>query len=125
MSATVLIADDEPNIVEALSFILDRENFDVSSAYDGETAVQKLLSHPPDIMILDIMLPKQNGFEVLKLVKADPGLKNLPVIILTAKGQSLDRKMAEDMGADAFVTKPFSNKDIVATIKNLLAGQAG
>lgn len=125
MSASVLIADDEPNIVEALSFILDRENFDVSSAYDGEAAVQQLRRQPPDIMILDIMLPKQNGFEVLKLVKSDPGLKSLPVIILTAKGQSQDRKMAEDMGADAFVTKPFSNKDVVEKIKQLLAGQAG
>jgi DNA-binding response OmpR family regulator len=119
MATRILITEDEPNIVESLTFILNRAGYDVSSVADGETAMQHLRSNPPDIMVLDVMLPKLNGFEVLKLVKSDPLLKSLPVLILTAKGQTHDRQLAEEIGANAFVTKPFSNRDIIDQIQKL------
>ena len=120
MATRVLITEDEPNIAESLTFILNREGYDVSTVLDGEAALQRLRSDPPDIMILDVMLPRLNGFEVLKLVKADPALKALPVMILTAKGQAHDRRMAEEIGASAFITKPFSNRDIVEQVGRLV-----
>ena len=119
MATRVLIAEDEPNIVESLSFVLSRDGFDVSFVLDGEAAIQRLRSAPPDMMILDVMLPKVNGFEVLKLIRSDPALKSLRVIVLTAKGQAQDRLMAEEIGVDSFMTKPFSNREIVEQVRQL------
>lgn len=119
MTARVLITEDEPNIVESLTFILKRAGYDVSAVADGEAAVRRLRSDPPDIMILDLMLPKLNGFEVLKLVKSDTLLRALPVLVLSAKGQAHDRQLAREIGADAFITKPFSNQDIIDQIGHL------
>lgn len=115
----VLIAEDEPHIVESLSFILSREGFEVTSAADGEAAFQSLSDNRPDLMILDVMLPKMNGFDVLRQVRAHPRLHTLPVIMLTAKGQAQDRRTAESIGANAFITKPFSNKDVVESVRRL------
>jgi DNA-binding response OmpR family regulator len=123
MATRVLITENEPHIIESLTFVLNREGYEVSSVLDGEAAVRRLRSDPPDIMILDIMLPKLNGFEVLKLVKSDPDLKSLLVIILTAKGQAHDRRMAEEIGADAFVTKPYSNRELVEQIGRLCSAK--
>lgn len=117
----VLIAEDEPHIVESLTFLLSREGFDVSSAGDGETAFLCLEENPPDLMILDVMLPRMNGFEVLRRVRADPRLRALPVIMLTAKGQHQDRQRADEIGADAFITKPFSNREVVDRVRALVA----
>ncbi|MDT3677389.1 MAG: response regulator [Burkholderiaceae bacterium] len=119
MKTHVLIAEDEPHIVESLSFVLRRSGYEVSSVFDGEAAMLKLRSDPPDMMILDVMLPKLNGFEVLKQVKSDPALRTIPVIILTAKGQVQDRRMAEEIGVDGFMTKPFSNREIVDEVRRL------
>jgi DNA-binding response OmpR family regulator len=117
----VLIAEDEPNIVESLTFILKRSGFEVRSATDGEAALSALRSDRPDVMILDVMLPKMNGFDVLKTLRGEDGLRDLPVVLLTAKGQSQDRRMAEEIGANAFVTKPFSNQHIVDTVRAVAA----
>lgn len=119
MAARILITEDEPNIVESLTFILQRAGYDVSSVADGEAALRRLRGDPPDVMILDLMLPKLNGFDVLKLVKADAALRRLPVLVLSAKGQAHDRQLAEEIGADAFITKPFSNRDIIDQIGRL------
>lgn len=121
MATRVLITENEPHIVESLTFILQRAGYQVSAVLDGEAAVRCLRSDPPDIMLLDIMLPKLNGFEILKLVKTDPALSSLPVLILSAKGQAHDRQLAKDIGADAFVTKPFSNRDIIEQVGRLVA----
>jgi DNA-binding response OmpR family regulator len=121
VSAHVLIVEDETNIVESLTFILKREGCLVTAIFDGEAVLETLLIKKPDVVILDVMLPKLNGFEVLKRLKADPILKVIPVMVLTAKGQDKDRKTAEDLGADAFVTKPFSNRDVVARVMELAA----
>lgn len=121
MATRVLIAEDEPHIVESLSFVLRREGYAVTSVLDGEAALRHLRSDAPDLLILDLMLPRINGFEVLKAAKSDPSLKTIPVIILTAKGQVHDRRMAEEIGVDGFMTKPFSNRDIVEQVRLLTA----
>jgi len=121
VSHSVLIAEDEKNILEALSFILSREGYAVASALDGNAAIEHMRDNKTDLLILDVMLPYKNGFEVLKTVKTDPSLGNVPVIMLTAKGQAQDRQTAEQMGVDAFVAKPFSNQEIVETAKRLLS----
>lgn len=119
MSTRVLIAEDEPHIVESLTFLLRRAGYDVASVLDGEAALAHLRTRAPDLMILDLMLPRRNGFEVLKAVKADPALRSMPVLVLTAKGQPQDRKLAEEIGVEAFMTKPFSNREIVAEVRRL------
>ena len=116
----VLIVEDEPHIIESLSFVLGREGFLVSSALDGEAAVEVLRRDPPDLVILDVMLPRLNGFEVLKLAKSDSALKSIPVIVLTAKGQQQDRRLAEEIGSDGFMTKPFSNRDVIDNVRRLI-----
>ncbi|MGF1592577.1 MAG: response regulator transcription factor [Kiloniellaceae bacterium] len=115
----IMIVEDEPNIVESLSFVFRREGWQVVSALDGDTAIAQLLSEPPDIVVLDVMLPPHSGFEVLKRLRNEPQLKQLPVIVLTAKGQEKDRHTALRLGADAFITKPFSNRDIVCQVREL------
>ena len=122
MAARVLIAEDEANIAESLRFILGREGYDVACVVDGESALRRLRSDPPDVLMLDVMLPGMNGFEVLKNVRADASLSALPVIILTAKTQAQDRRLAEELGAQAYITKPFSNREVVEQLRRLIAG---
>ena len=119
MTIKVLIAEDDANIVESLSFVLGRAGFEVSSALDGDEALHRLHDNRPDVMVLDLMLPKRNGFEVLKAVKADPALRTLPVMVLTAKGQPQDRQLVEAIGVEGFMTKPFSNTEVVAAVRRL------
>ena len=115
----VLIAEDDPNIVEALSFVLGRDGFEVSVALDGDEALRAVRGMPPNLMILDLMLRRRNGFEVLKLLKSDPALRALPVIVLTAKGQPQDRRLVEQIGVEGFMTKPFSNTDVLEAVRRL------
>jgi DNA-binding response OmpR family regulator len=118
----VMIVEDEPNIVESLSFVFSREGWEVAAALDGDTAIDRLLSAPPDVLVLDVMIPPHSGFEVLKRVRSEATLKHLPVLVLTAKGQEKDRHTALRLGADAFVTKPCSNRDIVQHVRELAGG---
>ncbi len=123
--ARILIVEDEPNIVESLSFILRRAGFDVDMATDGTEALDRVRRESFGAVILDVMLPGMNGFDVLRAIRADRPLAALPVIVLTAKGQANDRKMAEAIGASAFITKPFSNADVVACVCRLTEGRQG
>jgi DNA-binding response OmpR family regulator len=123
MSARVLIAEDESHIAESLGFILEREGYTVVTVPDGETVLLRLHGGLPDLLILDVMLPGLSGFEVLKTIKSDPRLNALPVIVLTARTQPRDRAMAESIGAAAYLTKPFSNRDIVEHVRQLTAGR--
>jgi len=123
MSAQVLIAEDESHIAESLGFILEREGHTVVTVPDGETALLRLHGRLPDLLILDVMLPGLSGFEVLKAIKSDPRLDSLPVIVLTARTQPRDREMAESIGAAAYLTKPFSNRDIIEQVRRLTAGR--
>lgn len=120
--ARILIVEDETNIAESLSFILRRADFDVDTVADGAEALDRLRRERFGAIILDIMLPGMNGFDVLRAVRADRALAALPVIVLTAKGQANDRKMAEAIGASAFITKPFSNAEIVDRVSRLTGG---
>jgi DNA-binding response OmpR family regulator len=123
--AHVLIAEDEPNIVESLGFILGRDGHEVVSVADGALALQRVRSQPPDLLILDVMLPRLNGFELLRLLRADVRTQALPVVVLTAKTQAHDRQRAQELGAQAYITKPFANSEVVATVRRLLAGAGG
>lgn len=120
--ARILIVEDETNIAESLSFILRRADFDVDTVADGAEALDRLRRERFGAIILDIMLPGMNGFDVLRAVRADRALAAVPVIVLTAKGQANDRKMAEAIGASAFITKPFSNAEIVDRVSRLTGG---
>lgn len=120
MATRVLIAEDEAHIVESLTFILGRAGYEVQSVADGEAALARLRSKdPPDLVILDVMLPRRNGFEVLKAVRSDARLQAIPVLMLTAKAQPHDRALAQEIGVDAYVTKPFSNQDVVDQVRRL------
>lgn len=119
MTTTVLIAEDEQNIAESLRFILERAGCIVRHAADGETALAEARADRPDVLVLDVMLPSLNGFDVLKTIRSEPVLQKIAVLVLTAKGQSQDRQTADALGADAFMTKPFDNAAIVAEVLRL------
>lgn len=126
MGVRVLIAEDEANIVESLSFILQREGFEVASVADGEAALAAMRNgHPPQLLLLDVMLPRYNGFEVLKALKSDARLAHIPVLVLTAKAQAHDRALATEIGADAYITKPFSNRELVEVVRRLAQPRGG
>ena len=120
MHARVLLIEDEPHIVEALSFLLTREGMSVSTHSDGIDAAETTQRLKPDLVILDVMLPGKSGFDILQEIRQDDVTTGTPVLMLTAKGQSRDRAAAQAAGASMFMTKPFSNKEIVANVKALL-----
>lgn len=120
MVKRVLLAEDEPNIVESLTFLLERAGLEVAVTTDGRQALDAVLSNTPDLLILDVMLPELSGYEVLRHLRSDRRGESLPVLMLTAKGQRADRETALECGADMFITKPFSNSEIVAAVKDLL-----
>lgn len=118
----VLIVEDEPNIVESLSFILQRADFDIDTTPDGTEALRQLQRRTYSALILDLMLPGISGLDVLRSVRSDKSLEAMPVIVLSAKGQAADRKAAEATGATMFITKPFSNSEIVDRVRELTGG---
>jgi DNA-binding response OmpR family regulator len=111
--------EDEPSILESLGFILQRAGIEIETVTDGLDALGRIRRGTYSGIILDIMLPGMNGFDLLRAVRADRSLDALPVIVLTAKGQAIDRQMAEAIGATAFITKPFSNADLVRRVSEL------
>lgn len=124
MAVDVLIAEDEPSILQSLDFILRRAGYSIASVTDGDAALAAVRRDKPRLLVLDVMLPRRSGFEVLKQIRADALTRDLPVLILTAKGQAQDRRTAEELGASSFVTKPYANADVVGTVRRLLAGDA-
>jgi two-component system, OmpR family, alkaline phosphatase synthesis response regulator PhoP len=116
----ILIVDDEPFILKSLSFVLTKEGFHIETATNGLEAMEKIRRSKPDIVFLDIMMPKMNGMEVCQWIRKDPLLKNIYVIILTAKGQEMDREKGFSIGADEYMTKPFSPSSVVQRIKDIL-----
>jgi len=119
MDKRVLLIEDEPNIIEAIRFILARDGWAVATHSDGETALTAIRASVPDVLVLDVMLPGRSGFDILADLRADPGLQALPVLMLTAKGQGRARDAAEQAGADRFLTKPFANAEVLATVREL------
>lgn len=120
MTIDVLIAEDEPGILESLDFILKRAGWAVLSVTDGDAALAAVQQFMPRVLVLDVMLPKRSGFDVLKHLRAEAKTRDLPVLILTAKGQQQDRRTAEELGANAFVTKPYANREVVDAVRELL-----
>ncbi|PRD41782.1 two-component system response regulator [Phyllobacterium phragmitis] len=118
-SQRILIAEDEPNIVESLRFILERARFEVDVVANGAAALERLRRERFSALILDIMLPGMDGFDVLRAAREDRALASLPIIVLTAKGQASDRDAAMAGGASAYITKPFSNAEVVAQVRKL------
>jgi DNA-binding response OmpR family regulator len=114
----LLVVEDEANIVEALSYVLQRAGFLVETVSDGDAALQLLKRERFAAVVLDIMIPGMNGFDILRAVRADPRLADLPILVLTARGQAKDRQMAEEIGASAFITKPFSNAEVVERLRS-------
>ena len=120
MSKKILIADDEQNIVISLEFLMKREGFDVLVATDGEEAVARIRKDCPDLVLLDVMMPKKSGFEVCQEIKADPALSAARILMLTAKGRDTEVAKGLALGADAYMTKPFSTKELVEKVRSLL-----
>jgi DNA-binding response OmpR family regulator len=116
----ILVVDDEPNVIRTLTFVLKKEGYDVASAGDGEEALSKVHESKPDLMFLDVMMPKKNGYEVCQELKGDSALNDIHIVILSAKGQEADKEKALMLGANEFLTKPFSPVGVVEKVKALL-----
>ena len=118
----ILVVDDEIYIVHILDFSLGMEGYEVVTALDGEQALEKARAEKPDLIVLDIMMPKLDGYETCKRLKADATTKDIPVILLSAKGRNVDQKVGFEVGADDYITKPFSPRKLVERI-NAILGQ--
>jgi len=121
MGKHVVLVEDETNIAEAIRFLLGREGWRVETLANGATAVEVIRNASPDLVMLDVMLPGKSGFEILKELRADATLADLPILMLTARGQTRDREIALEDGVSRFMTKPFSNADMLAAVRDLTA----
>ena len=119
MRKRVLLIEDEPNIIQAISFILSREGWTVDTHADGLTAMAEVERRKPDVVILDVMLPNRSGFDILQDLRAAPDTADLPVLMLTARGQKRDRELAMRYGASRFMTKPFANSEVLDCVREL------
>ena len=124
MPKKILIADDEPNIVISLEFLMKKEGFEVAVANDGEDALTRVGSFNPDLVLLDVMMPKKSGFEVCEALRADPARAALKIVMLTAKGRDTEVAKGLAIGADAYMTKPFSTRELVQKVHELLGRAA-
>ncbi len=116
----ILVADDEPHIARSLNFIFKKEGYRVEMALDGEAAVRIIRENRPSIVFLDLIMPKKNGDEICSIIKSEEQLKDIYVIILTCRGQEADKQNSMSAGADEFITKPFSPKEVVSKVKHIL-----
>ncbi len=122
MSASILIADDDPNIVLALRFLMEKAGYRVTVATDGDAALRVAAKVRPDVVLLDVMMPRRNGYDVCAAIRADKSLADTRVIMLTAKGLTAERKNGLQAGADAYVTKPFATREVLDQVQRLLPG---
>ncbi|MFI4940810.1 MAG: response regulator transcription factor [Burkholderiales bacterium] len=120
MPEKILIADDEPNIVVSLDYLMKREGYDVAVAEDGEAVLAAMAGNTPDLILLDVMLPKKDGFELCQQIRANAAWNAVKIVMLTAKGRDTEMSKGLAMGADLYLTKPFSTKELVAQVKQLL-----
>ncbi len=121
MEKKILIVDDEPNILLSLEFIVSRAGFSVKTAEDGEQALEESKNWSPDLILLDINMPKLDGFEVCQRLREDHSFDQTKIVFLTAKGRQVEQEKGMAMGADDYISKPFSNQDVVNTVKKLLS----
>jgi len=120
MNQKILVADDEPNIVISLEYLLKREGYTVIIARDGQEALDMIARELPDLVLLDVMMPKKTGFEVCQEVRANDALKGVKILMLTAKGRDTDLAKGTALGADAYMTKPFSTRDLAQKVADML-----
>jgi DNA-binding response OmpR family regulator len=123
VSKKVLIVDDEPNIVAALEFLLERSGYQVQVAANGEEALARLDDFAPDLVLLDVMVPKVSGYEVCQRMRGQPKWRDIKIVMLSARGREVEVEKGMSLGADLYVTKPFSSAELVATIGRLLSPQ--
>jgi len=116
----IFIVDDEPDIVELVTYNLAKEGFEVDSSFDGEEALNRIRKEEFDLIILDLMLPGMQGMEICRILRNDPRTKNIPIIMLTAKGEEVDKILGLEMGADDYMTKPFSPRELLARVKTVM-----
>lgn len=120
MGFRVLIVDDEPNIVTSLAFLMREGDYDVRIARNGDEALRLLETFRPNLLLLDVMLPRRSGLEVCREIRENPAFAGVKIVMLTAKGRDLEREEGLGLGADAYVTKPFSTKELMSTVRGLL-----
>ncbi len=120
VSASILIADDEPNIVLSLEFVLRQAGFRVRTVADGEAALAAIAQQPPDLVVLDVMIPGRDGYAVCQEIRANPAWRSMRIIMLTAKGGDVQREKGLSLGADEYVTKPFSPRELVERVRRML-----
>ena len=121
MSRSVLVVDDEPNIVLSLEFLMKQMDLDVRVASDGEAALQAISQQAPDLVLLDVMMPKRDGFSVCRAIRANAAWNGMKIIMLTAKGREEEREKGLSVGADDYIVKPFSTRDVILRVKEILA----
>ena len=121
MARRILIVDDEPNIVTSLEFLMRENSYEVRVARDGEEALRRAESFLPDLILLDVMMPQRSGFEVCRKIRENPALRDVKIVMLTAKGRDVEKDRGLNLGANAYVTKPFSTKELMNTVHALLA----
>ncbi len=117
MSRSVLVVDDEPNIVLSLEFIMRQAGFEVRVARDGDEALGAIEASPPDLVLLDVMMPNRDGYDVCQTIRANPAWKGIHIIMLTAKGRDIEREKGMALGADDYITKPFSTREVIARVE--------
>jgi len=120
MTRTVLLVDDEPNIILSLEFLIEQAGYETRVARDGEAALKSIEERKPDLILLDVMLPKRDGFDVCERIRANPAWNDIRIVMLTAKGQDSEREKGLALGADAYITKPFSTREAMEQIKRFL-----
>jgi len=120
MPSKILIADDEQSIVVPLEFLMQQKGYQVMAAYNGEEAIEKIISFNPDLILLDIMLPIIDGFEVCQMIRSNPNWKDIKVIFVSAMGREVDIAKGLALGADAYITKPFANAEIIQKVREVL-----
>jgi len=122
MAKRVLIADDEPNIVISLEFLMEQAGYEIKVATNGQEALDLARSFRPDLVLLDVMVPIKSGYEVCQQLKSEPATRDIKVVMVSAKGRDVEVAKALELGADAYITKPFSTRELVAKVRDMLGG---
>ena len=125
MSQSVLVVDDEPNIVMSLEFLMEQAGLEVRVAADGNAAIKALEAKVPDLVLLDVMMPKPDGYDLCRMIRANPEWQDIKIIMLTAKGRDVERERGMALGADDYVIKPFSTRELVERVKTMLEDRKG
>lgn len=121
----ILIVDDEPNLVLALELLMKKQGYEIETADDGEKAVEAVERFRPDLILLDVMMPKVDGYEVCQRIRANPAHRGVTIVMLTAKGREVEREKGLALGADLYITKPFSTREVVRQVKEILDSKHG